>query len=93
MLWQIAADAERIHVVEEERAVPAQQVLHVVFRCGQQNVHAGIVHQAIEPCGIERDGGRFHGSKHMRLLGAGVVLPAILGETNPCVIPQTADRA
>jgi hypothetical protein len=66
---QIAADAERIHVIEEERPMPAQEILHVVLRGREQNVHAGVIHQAIEPCGIERDGMRFRGSDHEGLLG------------------------
>ena len=34
----------------------AEQILHVVLRGRDQDVDAGLVHQAIEPSGIERNG-------------------------------------
>jgi hypothetical protein len=56
---QIARQPHRIHVVEEERAVTAEQVLHIVLGGHEQHVDAGFIHQAVETCGIERcrDGG------------------------------------
>jgi hypothetical protein len=52
---QIAAQAHRIHVVEEERAVPAEQVLHIMLRRREQHVDAGLVHQAVETACVERN--------------------------------------
>jgi len=52
---QIARQSHRIHVVEEEGAVPAEQILHIVFRGREQHVHAGFVHQAVETLRVERN--------------------------------------
>ncbi len=90
---QVPADPDRVHVVEEERAVPAHQVLHVVLGGRQQDIHAGVVHEPVEPSGIERNGGDLYSSLHGRLLGPGVVLPAILGETRRRVMRKPDDRA
>ena len=54
---QIAAKPHRIHVVEEEGAVAAEQILHVVLGGRDQHVDAGLVHQTVEPRGVERGGG------------------------------------
>ena len=51
---QIARQAHRVHRFEKERAMAAEQVLHVVFRCHEQHVHAGVVHQPVQPLGVER---------------------------------------
>ena len=32
----------------------AEQVLHIVFRCYEQHVHAGVIHQPVQPFGVER---------------------------------------
>jgi hypothetical protein len=32
----------------------AEQVLHIVFGCYEQHVHAGLIHQPVQPLGIER---------------------------------------
>ncbi|MGY3409958.1 hypothetical protein ACVWZV_006071 [Bradyrhizobium sp. GM5.1] len=55
---QIAADAERIHVVEEDRALGTQQVLHIVLGGRDQDVEAGSLHQAVELGGVEWNGAR-----------------------------------
>ena len=52
---QITADADRIHVVEEVRAMPAQQILNVVLRRGDDDVDAGLVHQPVEALVVERN--------------------------------------
>jgi len=52
---QVAAQSHRVHVVEEERAVAAEQVLHIVLRRRDQHIHAGLVHQLVETGGVERD--------------------------------------
>ena len=70
---QIAAGADRIHGVEEEEAVAAQQILDVVLGGGDQHVDAGVVHQPVEPAGIEGQGfasGHSLGNSHRLLLGA-----------------------
>ena len=54
---QIAAQSHRIHGFEEVGAVAAEQILHVVLRGRDQHVDAGVVHQAVEPIGVERNGG------------------------------------
>src|SRR5258708_35012871 len=59
---QIAADPERVHVVEENGALGTQQVRHIVLGSGQQNIDAGLLHQQVELVRIERNGvngGRF----------------------------------
>ncbi len=65
---QVAAQPHRIHSLEEERAVPAEQILHIVLRGRDQHVDAGVLHQAVEPGGVERDIRRdtawFHGVEH-----------------------------
>ena len=53
---QIAADAHGVHVVEEDGAVAAQQVLDVVLGVGDQDIDAGIVHEPVEALGVEGDG-------------------------------------
>src|SRR5258706_6412003 len=53
---QIAADAERIHVIEEDRPLRIEHVLHIVLGGGQQYVEAGLLHQPIKLGGIEGDG-------------------------------------
>src|SRR5215470_4078742 len=58
---QVAAQAHRIHGLEEEGAMTAEQVLHVVLRGHDQEVDAGLLHQAVEPIRIERDLGRHGG--------------------------------
>ena len=54
---QVAAEPHRVHVVEEERAVAAEQVLHVVLGGRDQDVDAGLVHQPVEPLRVERNRG------------------------------------
>ena len=54
---QIAGQPHRVHVVEEERAVAAEQVLHIVLRGRDQDVEAGLIHDPVEPGRIERNGG------------------------------------
>src|SRR5258708_5369682 len=53
---QIAADPERVHVVEENGALGTQKVLHIVLGSGQQNIDAGLLHQQVELVRIERNG-------------------------------------
>src|SRR5262249_24683825 len=52
---QIAAQSHRIHGLEEKGAMPAEQILHIVFRGRDQDVDPGLVHQTVEPIRIERD--------------------------------------
>src|SRR5467141_3101247 len=52
---QIAADAERIHVVEEDRALGGQQVLDVVLGGGQQEVDSGLLHEPVQLATVERN--------------------------------------
>ena len=52
---QIAADADRIHGLEEEEFVVAEQVLHVVLGGGDEHVDAGIVQKFVEMIDIERN--------------------------------------
>ena len=51
---QVAREAHRIHRFEKERAMAAEQVLHIVLRRHEQHVHAGVVHQPVQPFGVER---------------------------------------
>ena len=53
---QIAGQTHRVHVVEEERAVAAEQILHIVLRGREQDIEAGLVHQPVEPVRIEGNG-------------------------------------
>ena len=53
---QIAADAHGVHIVEEDGAVAAKQVLDVVLRVGDQHIDAGIVHEPVEVLGVEGNG-------------------------------------
>src|SRR5215475_11630777 len=52
---QIAAQSHRIHGLEEKGAMPAEQILHIVFRGRDQDVDPGLVHQTIQAIRIERD--------------------------------------
>src|SRR5262249_28689930 len=52
---QIPAQAHPAHRLEEEGAMSAEQVLHIVLRARDQNVDAGLVHQPIETIGVEGD--------------------------------------
>jgi hypothetical protein len=54
---QIAAQSHRIHGLEEEGAMPAQQILHVVLRRRDQKIDPRLIHEAVEPIRIERDRG------------------------------------
>jgi hypothetical protein len=70
---QIAAHPHRVHVVEEEGAMAAEQILDVVLGGRQQDVDAGILHQVVEPAGVERNvvGGQRHdGPPHAGCQGA-----------------------
>src|SRR5215471_15547439 len=51
---QIAADPHGIHVVEEQCAVAAEQILDVVFGSRDHHVEGGLVHEAIEPPSVKR---------------------------------------
>ena len=48
LAWQIAARPHRFHVIEEERAVTAEEILNVVLRRRERDVNMGLIHQAIE---------------------------------------------
>src|SRR6266850_56299 len=72
---QIAADAERIHVIEEDRPLRIEHVLHIVLGGGQQHVEAGFLHQPIKLGGIEGDGA-----------GSRFGLDAILHVAFPCLL-------
>ena len=52
---QVAADADRVHGLEEEEFVVAEQVLHVVLGGGDEHVDAGVVQKPIEVIDIEWD--------------------------------------
>ena len=52
---QVAADADRIHGLEEEEFVVAEEVLHVVLGGGDEHVDAGLVQKPIEVIDIEWD--------------------------------------
>jgi hypothetical protein len=63
---QVTAEPHCIHVIEEERAMAAEQVLHIVLRRRDQHVHAGLVHQPVKAGGVKRDRGRsFDGRVHV----------------------------
>ncbi len=53
---QVAAEPHRVHVVEKEGAVAAEQILHIVLGGREQQVDAGLLHQKVEPVGVERNG-------------------------------------
>ena len=53
---QVAADAHGVHVVEEDGAMAAQQILDVVLGVGDQDIDAGLVHEPVELFGVEGDG-------------------------------------
>ena len=50
---QVPGDPDRIHGVEEEGAMSAEQVLDIVLGGRQQHIDAGVVHQLIEPRRVE----------------------------------------
>ena len=52
---QVAADADRIHGLEEEEFVVAEEVLHVVLGGGDEHVDAGVVQKLVEMVDIEWD--------------------------------------
>src|SRR5262249_6423336 len=52
---QIPAQSHRIHGLEEKGAMAAEQILHVVFRGREEDVDPGLVHQTIQPIGVERN--------------------------------------
>ena len=53
---QVAAQSHGVHGFEEERAMAAEQVLDIMLRGRDQDVDPGLVHQPVEPRGIERGG-------------------------------------
>ena len=50
---QVAADAQRIHIVEKDRALCTQKVLDVMLRGHQQDIYASILHEPVELRSIE----------------------------------------
>lgn len=87
---QIAADAHGIHVVEEDRALGPEQVLHIVLGGRDQNVEAGCFHQAVKLGGVEWNGARaaragdvplHDGPPNRRRFGPPVFLPATIRAT------------
>src|ERR1700734_3983002 len=55
---QIAADANRVEMIEEEEAVAAQEILDVVLRANPHRVHAGLVEKIVKARAVEwRRGG------------------------------------
>jgi hypothetical protein len=53
---QIAADPEGIHVIEEEKAIGAKQILHIVFGGRQEDVDALVFEQGVESRRVEGRG-------------------------------------
>ena len=51
---QIAADADRVEMVEEEEPVAAEQILDVVLGGDDRRVHARFVKQIVEARAVER---------------------------------------
>ena len=62
---QVAADADRIEMIEEEEPVAAEKILDVVLGRHNQGVDPGLLHQRVQPARIEgnwrRPGGRLPG--------------------------------
>ena len=54
---QIAADPDRIKVVEKEEPIAAEQILDVVLRRDQRRVDAGLIEQRVEAVVVERHRG------------------------------------
>src|SRR5579871_4595147 len=54
---QVAADADRVEMIEEEEAIAAEEVLDVVLGGDEEHVDAGLVHELVERRCIERQGG------------------------------------
>ena len=52
---QIAAVADRIHGGEEDEFVAAEQILRVVLGSREQHIDAGLLHQPVDPCLVERN--------------------------------------
>src|SRR4051794_23478048 len=50
---QVPAHPHRVHVFEELRPMPAEQVLRVVLRGHQQQVDPGRIHQPVQQGGVE----------------------------------------
>src|SRR4029079_12203343 len=44
---EVAANPDRVHVVEEKEAITAEQILDVVLRRYDQGVDAGFIHQGV----------------------------------------------
>src|SRR5579871_2778860 len=65
---QVAAQPHGVHGLEEKRPMAAEQILHVVLRRGDQQIHAGLVHQTIEPRGIEQGIAPFDTTRLDRLM-------------------------
>src|SRR5262249_34898340 len=51
----VTVDADRIHGLEEEELVVAEEILHVVLGRGDQHVDAGVVQKPVEVVDIEGD--------------------------------------
>ena len=52
---QIPAQPHGVHVVEEEEAIAAEQVLHIVLRRDEHRVDVGFAEKPIEQSGVERN--------------------------------------
>ena len=53
---QIAADAERIHVVEKDRPLDVEHVLYIVLGGDEQHVEPRLLHQPVKLVGIKGNG-------------------------------------
>src|SRR5215469_12522191 len=50
---QIAADPDRVEMIEEEEPIPAEEILNVVLRRDHHGVHAGFVQESVEARAIK----------------------------------------
>src|ERR1700722_13759755 len=50
---QIATDADRVEMIEEEEPVAAEKILNVVLGRDHRRVHAGLVEERVEPGAIK----------------------------------------
>ena len=55
---QVAADADRVEMIEEEEPVAAEKILDVVLGGDDQGIDPGVLHQRVQPACVERDGRR-----------------------------------
>jgi hypothetical protein len=65
---KVAADADRVEMIEEEEPIAAEQILNIVLRRHDERIDAGRIEQRIETFAVKRRRRRVARPRRRRLL-------------------------